>query len=155
MTNAKSADLARKNLEKRLGFLRDTDLTSPRGGWIRAVRDALGMSSRQLAGRLGVSQSRITPLERAEAQGAATLKTLKEAAEALDCTFVYAFVPNKPLDQIVEDRARSKAHDQIGTVSHGMLLENQSMTKEQTREELDRMTRDILAEPVSRLWDDE
>jgi len=155
MSNAKRADLARKNLEKRLGFLRDTDLASPKSGWIRAIRDALGMSSRQLAGRLGVSQSRITPLERAEAHGAATLKTLKEAAQALDCTLVYAFVPNKPLDDIVQDRARSKAHDQIGTISHGMLLENQSMTKEQTREELERMTRDILAEPISRLWDDE
>jgi predicted DNA-binding mobile mystery protein A len=155
MSNAKQSALARKNLDKRLGFLRDTDLTSPKGGWIRAIRDALGMSSRQLASRLGVSQSRITPLERAEAHGGATLKTLKEAAEALDCTLVYAFVPNKPLDQIVEDRARSKAHDQIGTISHGMLLENQSMTKAQTREELERMTRDILAEPISRLWDDE
>ena len=154
MSNAKQSALARKNLDKRLGFLRDSDLTSPKGGWIRAIRDALGMSSRQLAGRLGVSQSRITPLERAEAHGGATLKTLKEAAEALDCTLVYAFVPNKPLDQIVEDRARSKARDQIGAISHGMLLENQSMTKEQTCEELDRITRDILAEPISKLWDD-
>ena len=141
MSNAKQSALARKNLDKRLGFLRDSDLTSPKGGWIRAIRDALGMSSRQLAGRLGVSQSRITPLERAEAHGGATLKTLKEAAEALDCTLVYAFVPNKP-------------RDQIGAISHGMLLENQSMTKEQTCEELDRMTRDILAEPISKLWDD-
>tara|TARA_R110002096_G_scaffold317107_6_gene511567 strand:- start:25283 stop:25750 length:468 start_codon:yes stop_codon:yes gene_type:complete len=155
MSNAKQSALARKNLEKRLGFLRDNDLTSPKGGWIRAIRDALGMSSRQLASRLGVSQSRITPLERAEAHGGATLKTLREAAEALNCTLVYAFVPNKPLDDIVEDRARSKAHDQIAAISHGMLLENQSMTNEQTREELERMTRDILAEPISRLWDDE
>lgn len=155
MSNARQSALARKNLDKRLGFLRDTDLTSPKGGWIRAIRDALGMSSRQLASRLGVSQSRITPLERAEAHGSATLKTLREAAEALDCTLVYAFVPNKPLDQIVEDRARSKAYDQIGTISHGMLLENQSMTKVQMNEELERMTRDILAEPISHLWDDE
>ncbi|MEH6759111.1 MAG: mobile mystery protein A [Parasphingorhabdus sp.] len=155
MSNAKQSALARKNLDKRLGFLRDADLTSPKTGWIRAIRDALGMSSRQLASRLGVSQSRITPLERAEAHGGATLKTLKEAAEALDCTLVYAFVPNKPLDQIVEDRARSKARGQIGTVSHAMLLENQSMTKTQMEEELERITRDILAEPISKLWDDE
>lgn len=155
MPNAKQSALARKNLNKRLRFLRDTDLTSPKGGWIRAIRDALGMSSRQLANRLGVSQSRITPLERAEAHGGATLKTLREAAEALDCTFIYAFVPNKPLDQIVENRARSKARGQIRTVSHAMLLENQSMTNEQTREELERMTREILSEPISRLWDDE
>lgn len=155
MSNAKQSGLARKNLDKRLGFLRDTDLTSPKTGWIRAIRDALGMSSRQLASRLGVTQSRITPLERAEAHGGATLKTLREAAEALDCTLVYAFVPNKPLDEIVQDRARSKAYDQIGTISHGMLLENQSMTKTQMSEELERMTRDILAEPISHLWDDE
>lgn len=155
MPQAQRSELARKNLEKRLGFLRDTNLTRPTGGWIRAIRDSLGMSSRQLANRLGVTQSRITPLERAEANGSATLKTLKEAAEALDCKFVYAFVPNKTLDEIVNDRARSKAYDQFATISHGMLLENQSMTKEQMQEEIERTTKEILSEPLSRLWDDE
>ena len=54
MIKDRQAELARKNLDRKLAFLREESLTRPRGGWIRAIRDALGMSSRQLAKRLGV-----------------------------------------------------------------------------------------------------
>lgn len=154
MSRHKSAKLARKNLEKRLGPLRDVDFVRPRGGWIRAIRESLGMSSRQLAKRMSVSQSRMSDLERAEAKGNPTLKSLREAAEALDCKLVYALVPNHPLDAIVQDRAEDKAIKQMGSVSHGMLLENQSLTPEQAREERVRLAREYLSEPIGRLWED-
>lgn len=130
-------------------------LARPVGGWIRAIRDALGMTSRQLADRMGLAQSRVVVLEKAEASGATTLKSLRDAAEALDCRLIYAFVPNHPLDEIIRDRAREKAFNQHSQVAHGMLLENQSLTVAQTKEELDRLTSEILSEPLRHLWDDE
>ena len=155
MAREQQAELARKNLERRLGPLRELSLARPRGGWIRALRDALGMTSRQLARRMGVVQSRVVALEKAEANGATTLKSLREAAEALDCRLVYALVPTRPLDDIVRDRARSKAFDQQASIAHGMLLDNQSLTVDQTQEEIERLTAEILAEPLRHLWDDE
>lgn len=155
MAREQRAELARKNLERRLGPLRELSLSRPRGGWIRALRDALGMTSRQLAKRMGVAQSRIVALEKAETNGATTLKSLCEAAEALDCRLVYALVPMRPLDEIIRDRARSKALDQQMSIAHGMLLENQSLTVGQTQDEIERLTSEILAEPLRYLWEDE
>lgn len=149
------AELARKNLDRKLSSLRDTQLVRPLGGWIRAIRDALGMTSRQLADLMGLAQSRVVALEKAEANGATTLKSLREAAEALDCRLVYALVPNLPLDETMRRRAREKAFRQHAQVAHGMLLENQSLTIAQTEEELDRLTNEILSEPLRHLWDNE
>lgn len=149
------AELARKNLDRKLTPFRDMQLARPVGGWIRAIRDALGMTSRQLARRMGLVQSRVVALEKAEANGATTLKSLREAAEALDCRLIYAFVPNRPLEEIVRDRAREKAFRQHAQVAHGMLLENQALSVAQTQEELNRLTNEILSEPLRHLWDDE
>ena len=155
MGKERHAALARKNLDKKLGALRDADFSRPRGGWIRAIRDALGISSRQLASRMDVAQSRIVALEKAESTGSTTLKSLREAAEALDCKLVYALVPIHPLDETLRARARKKAVDQYAMVAQGMLLENQSLTVPQMNEEIERLTDEILAEPLRLLWEDE
>lgn len=154
MSKERHAELARKNLEKRLSALRDIEFARPRGGWIRAIRDALGISSRQLASKMDVAQSRIIALEKAEGTGSTTLKSLREAAAALDCELVYAFIPTRPLDDVIRDRARTKAHAQYTDVAQGMLLENQSLTASQMKEEIDRLTKEILAEPIRHLWED-
>ncbi|KTF70729.1 mobile mystery protein A [Sphingomonas sp. HT-1] len=155
MIKDRQAELARKNLDRKLAFLREQSLPRPRGGWVRAIRDSLGMTSRQLAKRMGVVQSRIVALEKAEATDATTLKSLREAAEALNCQLVYALVPKAPLDEIVRDRAAAKALDQFGPVAQGMMLENQSLTTGQMHEELERLTAEILNEPLRYLWEDE
>lgn len=103
------AALGRKQLERRLAPLRGMGVEAPRRGWVRAIRDSLGMTARQLAVRMGVAASRIPTIEHAEATGATTLRTLRQAAAAMNCTFVYSFVPIKPLDDIVRDRAMQKA----------------------------------------------
>ena len=151
----KQAALARKNLDKRFEPIRSAQLARPVGGWIRAIRDALGMTTRQLAQRMQVAQSRVVALEQAERHGATTLKSLREAAEALNCRLVYALVPNKPLEELVRDRAREKAFRQQWSVGQSMLLENHSLTPKQANEELERLTEDILAEPINFLWEDE
>lgn len=155
MIKDQQAELARKNLDRKLAFLREQSLPRPRGGWIRAIRDSLGMTSRQLAKRMGVVQSRIIALEKAEATDATTLKSLREAAEALNCQLVYALVPKAPLDEVVRGRAAAKALDQFGPVAQGMMLENQSLTTGQMHEELERLTAEILNEPLRYLWEDE
>ena len=89
--------LGRWALDTQLKPLRDMEpLIRPGRGWIKAIREALGMTTGQYAKRLGVSQPRVAALERAEADGVVTLKSLRQAAEALDCDFVYALVPRKP-----------------------------------------------------------
>lgn len=153
MSRHKRAEVARKNLDKRLGPIREANFARPAGGWIRAVREALGMTTRQLAHRMDASQSWVSELEKAEARGNPTLKSLREAAEAMDCKLVYALVPKQSLDEMVKGRAREKAVELIAQISHDMLLENQSLTKQQMQEELTRMTDEILEEPIGQLWE--
>ncbi|MBS0312545.1 MAG: helix-turn-helix domain-containing protein, partial [Proteobacteria bacterium] len=59
---------ARRQLDKRLSQLGNIEaLTRPPRGWVKAIREALGMTSAQLAKRMGVSQPRVFTLEQAEA----------------------------------------------------------------------------------------
>ena len=50
-------------------FRRLSRAQSPRGGWVRAIREALGMSGAQLAARLNVTRQTIKDLEHSEATG--------------------------------------------------------------------------------------
>jgi predicted DNA-binding mobile mystery protein A len=118
---------ARQRLDERLSFLKPADrLRTPPKGWIRAIRDALGMTGVQYAARLKIRPQSLETLERSEATGAIQLKTLRRAAEALDCTLVYALVPNASLEEAVRARARKIAVRDLGRVAHTMKLEAQS-----------------------------
>src|ERR1700678_4216576 len=99
--------------------------TPPVRGWIKALREALGMSTAQLAKRLGVTQPSVVAMEQSEAKGTIELATLRRVAEALDCTLVYALVPNKPLEVTVRGRARAFLRRRLAPVEHSMLLEDQ------------------------------
>lgn len=147
--------LARKHLEARLASLRDRpELARPPHGWIRALRDAYGMTTRQLAKRMGKSQSVIVAMEKGEARDSLTLATLRQAAEALDCTLVYALVPNQPIDNVLRNRARKLASQRLSRASHSMALENQGLGSEALERERERLTEDWLSGPAARLWDE-
>lgn len=148
--------LARKHLETRLSPLRNRpELARPPRGWIRAIRDAYGMTTRQLAKRLGKSQSVIVEMEKGEARDSLTLGSLRQAAEALDCTLVYALVPNAPIEELRRMRARQIAAQRIARASHSMALENQSLSSEAQGQERERLTEDLLRGSPARLWDEE
>ncbi|MGD0143711.1 MAG: mobile mystery protein A [Rhizomicrobium sp.] len=126
----------------------------PPKGWVRAVRNTLGMTTQQLAQRIGVSQSRIPELEQAEANGNITLKSLERAAEALGCRVVYALVPERPLAEILRAQAERIADRQLAAVAHSMQLEDQAVEDKTVRnEQRNRLIEQLLLRPA-RLWDD-
>lgn len=151
---ASPVGLARKQLERRLAPLRKApEFARPARGWIKALREALGMTATQLSARIGVSQSRIARIEKDEAEDAVTLATLRRVAEGLDCTLVYALVPNRPLDEIMADRARAAADAQLKRTHHSMRLENQALDKSDLEAERERLAMEILAGDPRRVWD--
>ena len=117
---------ARERLDERLRVLKPVDrLRPPPKGWIRAIRDAIGMTGVQLAVRLDVRPQTVEAIEKSEARGSIQLSTLRRAAEALDCTLVYALVPNSSLEEVVNARARKIALRALTRVAHTMKLEAQ------------------------------
>ena len=152
--NAKQAALARKQLERRLAPLRTTILEAPPKGWIKAIRQSLGMTARQLAARMGVAPSRIPRIEHDEVTGATTLRTLRQAATAMNCAFVYAFVPVEPLDNILRERAAQRAREDLSLLDHTMRLENQALLKADLDAEEQRMVDSIVSGSLRGLWDE-
>src|ERR1700674_5935743 len=128
MNKARLAARSRANLDERFQELGPvTQFAPPVRGWIKAIREALGMSSAQLAKRLGVKQPSVVALEQSETKGTIELAPLRRVAGALDCTLVYALIPNQPLEVMVRDRARTFARRRLEAVEHSMLLEGQKV----------------------------
>ena len=143
---------ARDALDGRLSPMRQTDrFTVPPKGWIRAIRDALGMSGAQLAAKLGMKPPSVVALEQSEAAATIRLETLQKAAAALDCELVYALVPRKPLEEIVQDRARMIALRELGGIAHSMGLEDQAVPDE-LEERINRFIEQSLRDRD--LWDE-
>ncbi len=145
--------IIRQQLDKALASLKAANTQVPVKGWIRAIREALGMSGKQLAQRLGVSQPRIPRLEQDELIGSVTIKTMQQVAEALNCTFVYALVPRTSLEDTVQSQARLVAQERIERVAHSMLLEAQSLSAEEQQASLKATIDELVREMPRELWD--
>ena len=130
------------------------DATIPPRGWIRAIRDALGMSGRQLAMRVGVTKQRASFIEKQELDGSATLNTMRKTAEALDCVFVYGFVPRTSLEETVCRQAELVASKRLTRASHTMSLEDQSLKVKENQEILAGMIEELVEILPKNLWDE-
>lgn len=127
--------------------------TPPSGGWLRAIRQAMGMTAAQLAGRLSVSQPSVAALEKREADESITLETLRRAASALGCDLVYALVPRTPLAGARERQAVAFAESQLERLDHSMRLEDQRVAPEDTRHLVRESANEYLRSWSRRIWD--
>lgn len=117
---------ARERLDSKLSSLHPVNrYAAPPKGWIRAIRDALGMNGVQLARRMNISPQALADLERSEAAGRIQIGTLRRAAEAMDCQLVYALVPRTSLEDTVQQRAAYIAEREVRRTDHTMALEDQ------------------------------
>ena len=129
------------------------DTPPPRLGWIREIRRALGMTTSQLARRLGVAQSAVSGMETREAAGTITLNSLRSAAEAMGCELVYAIVPRTTLREQLAHRIHEVARDRVSRVAHTMELEAQGVSEEHLRQQVDDLVERLLDNPPRNLWD--
>ncbi|MCX5957785.1 MAG: mobile mystery protein A [Cyanobacteria bacterium] len=127
----------------------------PPAGWLRAIREALGLSTAALAARLGITASGVRKLEQAEATDAITLGTLRRVAEALDCELQYALVPRRPLREMRWQQALHLAQQWQQRASRTMALEAQLVATPSAaaNERLEAMAQEILRTSGTRLWD--
>ncbi|MYA25243.1 MAG: mobile mystery protein A [Acidimicrobiales bacterium] len=142
--------VARNRLDARLASV--PELARPNRGWIRALRDALGMSSADLARRMGISQQRVPAIERGEQDMTIKLDTLMRAADALDCELVYALVPRTSLDGMVRDQARRQAAGLLRRVTQHSRLEDQRPTDADLAEQVEELAAELADKRG--LWND-
>lgn len=125
------------------------EVPRPSMGWIRTIRQALGISSGELARGLGTSRQLPLQLEKGEAEDRITLKSLRATANALDCDLVYALVPRAgSMQELIENRARAEAKNRVLGVEHSMALENQAVGR--IDEAVEAETRRLVRKRTSR-----
>ena len=117
-------------------------------GWIKTVREAIGMTVSQLAARLGVTQPRITKMESNEDN--LKLSTMKKAAEAMNCEFVYYFKPRTTFQNLVDEQAQKKAAEVLKTVNVNMSLENQEIAEYEVVKDF---ASDLINTKIKQIWD--
>ena len=145
--------IIREQLDDTLSrFSTIASVNRPMKGWIRAIRDVLGMNMRQFADRLGVSKSRIPRIEQDEITGSLTLKTMNRVADKLDCIFVYGFVPRTSLDDTVRKQASIIAQKRMNRLMHTMSLEAQGLSSKNVKKAFNNMVEEIIDLP-SMLWE--
>jgi len=127
--------------------------TPPSGGWIHAVREALGMNLAALGKRLGVSRQSAFQLEKAEVDGSITLKRMRSAAEALECDLVVLLVPRQPFENAVRQRALRIAAQEVGRTSHTMGMEGQGVASELIRQMIEESAEQLVAAGDPRIWE--
>ncbi len=127
-------------------------VTAPPKGWIRAIRDALRMTAKQLANRLGVAQQAVARIEKEELAGSVTIKTMRRIAECLDCVFVYGFVPRTSLEETVARQAKKVAAQRLAQASQTMSLENQALSRKENEQALSDLVDELIRTLPSNLW---
>jgi predicted DNA-binding mobile mystery protein A len=146
-------DLKLRQLDANLNRWRSADLPPrPPSGWVKAVREGLGMAATHLAARLGVTTSTITRMETSEADDTISLATLRRAAEALGCELHYALVPKQSLADTLEKRALALAREQMAAVSHTMALEAQATSRETVEAQTRALAENLLKGSRRALW---
>ena len=136
-------------LDKKTSDLKSAKNIVPQSsGWIKTVREAIGMTVSQLAARLGVTQPRITKMESNEDN--LKLSTMKKAAEAMNCEFVYYFKPKTTFQNLVDEQAQKKAAEVLKTVNVNMALENQEIAEDEAVKDF---ASDLIYTKIKQIWD--
>ena len=144
-----------EQLESRIKlFSPSLQLPNPPTGWIKAIRQALGMSLQQLANKLGITKQSVMEIETREMEGAITLKSLRETARALDMELVYGFVPkNGSLENLIDSKARLLAEKIVYRTANTMKLEDQENTTERIKKAVEERILILKNDLPKSLWD--
>lgn len=128
-------------------------ITPPATGWLKAVRTALGMSAQQLGEKLSITRQGVQDIEKREKDGSVTIKSLREAANALDMKLVYGFVPEDgSLDTLIDRKAKELATQIVLRTSNTMKLEDQENTRERIEKAIEERAAEIKNEMPKALW---
>jgi len=124
----------------------------PGSGWVRAIRESLGMTAAAFARRLGMSHAGVRKLESSEVSDAITLGSLRKLAEALDCELQYAWVPRTSLKNMLQSQAETVAHERMQPIAHSMALEDQAVEASLHKLQLAMATKSLLEGSRRELW---
>lgn len=130
------------------------NITAPPTGWIKAIRNAIGMTMEQLGKKLSITKQAVLDIEKREKEGSISIKSMHEIARAMDMKFIYGFVPNSgSLEQMIEKRALDIATKIVQRTSTTMKLEDQENTNKRIENAIKERAVEIINKTPKILWD--
>ena len=139
---------------KMLAFASLQKVAPPPTGWIKAIRNAIGMSMLQLGNRLSITKQSVQDMESREKDGSISIKALREAARALDMQLVYGFVPNDgSLEALIDRKAKELATQIVMRTNNSMKLEDQENSKQRIEKAIQERAFAIKTEMPKTLWE--
>ncbi len=146
--------LIREQLDKKLKPFKSAidAIVLPSSGWIKTMREALGMTTYDLAKIAEVDQARVFRIEKAEIEGNVKLNTMEKMANALNMKFVYGLVPMQDLEGMVREQALKIAKERMQRLSQTMGLEDQGLTVLEKEKALGDMVDRILIDEPRDFW---
>jgi len=130
------------------------DLVMPTAGWIYSIRQALGMSMRQLGNRMSITPQSVKEIEEREKSGTITLKVLRQFGQVLNLKLVYGFIPSEgSLEKIIEQRALVLAKEIVNRTSASMKLEDQENKPDRLQKAVKAKAEEIRIQMPKYLWD--
>jgi predicted DNA-binding mobile mystery protein A len=154
MKNTKQ-QLLIEQTERKLNPFRSLEgVVTPPNGWIYTIRKSLKMSLRQLGNKLSMTAQSVKEMEEREANGVISIKSLNEAAKALDMKLVYGFVSqHESLERMIEKRAQEIAKEIVFRTNNSMILEDQQNSEERITRAIEQKTIEIKTNMPKYLWD--
>jgi len=140
--------ILRRSYQKKFDILKKVIIDIPSQGWLKTIREFFGMTTTQLAQKIGVTQPRVVNMEKNEKN--IKISTMEKIADSLNCDFMYALVPRENIEDIIYNQAKKKAQKILNRVNHNMSLENQLAN---TDELLNDMIEELLDGNIARIWD--
>ncbi len=128
--------------------------SKPMGGWIEAVRKAIGMNMRQLATKMNKTPQAIKQIQEREKAGTITLNSLEETAAAMNMRLVYAIVPmeTSSLSELIQQQAEKMAKEIVIRANKTMSLEDQKISEKRIKNSIKEISAE-LAENPEKLWE--
>ncbi len=151
--NKKVLKTQRHSLDEKLKAFRSFDsYQRPKYGWIKAIRESLGMTVQQLARRMKISPSVVSALEGREITSKATLESIEKAAHAMNCEFIYFLLPKDSLEKMVDKQSIQAATEILNKVGHHMKLEKQGVSPQTKEIQIKSLAYEIKEKLDTRLW---
>lgn len=154
MAKTKNNLLLVRQLDKKIKSLSMLKEIIPSSGWVSTIRQTLNMSLRQLGQKMAITPQGLRSIEIREPEGAVTLKSLKEVANAMDMDLVYGFVPRDgSLEKMIERKAHNLATIIVSRTSTTMKLEDQENSKQRIKDATQELADELKRELSRSLWD--
>lgn len=143
-----------KQLETKLLAIAANEQKPPKSGWLRTIRETLGLTLEQVGKRLGIGKMAVQMTEMSEQHKTIKLETLEKFADALDCHVYYYLVPRASWSNQLEQSAEQLAKKLVASSKLHMALENQAVDDQKIIEEqIQLIKQELLMGKLSKLWE--